>query len=211
MAADKLKQAIATALESRPERKFTETVEVAINLKDVDLNNPTKRIKDEVTLPHGRGRPARVGVFAKGEMAVVARDHADLVITPEELDELAGDKRAARKLADRYDFFVADATLMATIGRTLGIVLGPRGKMPRPVPPAGDIVRAVSGLRNLVNLRSKDRPTFHIPIGNDRMEIDQLVENLDVVLRRVISHLERGDQNIASVWIKTSMGKAVRL
>ena len=101
--------------------------------------------------------------------------------------------------------------MMADIGKSLGVVLGPRGKMPRPVPPTADIARVIDGLHNLVVLRSRDRPTFHVSIGNVAMEQAQLAENLETVLKRVESHLDRGDQNIASVWVKTTMGKAVRV
>ena len=206
-----MKQAIANALEARKERKFTETVDVAINLRDVDLQNPQKRIDDELALPHGRGRPARVGVFARTELAEKAKAHADLLITPEELGDLANDKRRARKVVDGIDYFVAEVSMMADIGKLLGVVLGPRSKMPRPVPPTADIARVIDGLRNLVVLRSRDRPTFHVPIGTVAMEQEQLAENLETVLKRVESHLDRGDQNIASVWVKTTMGKAVRV
>ena len=206
-----MKQAIANALEARKERKFTETVDVAINLRDVDLQNPQKRIDDELALPHGRGRPARVGVFARTELAEKAKAHADLLITPEELGDLANDKRRARKVVDGIDYFVAEVSMMADIGKLRGGVLGPRGKMPRPVPPTADIARIIDGLRNLVVLRSRDRPTFHVPIGTVAMEQEQLAENLETVLKRVESHLDRGDQNIASVWVKTTMGKAVRV
>ena len=203
-----MKQAIADALETRKERKFTETVEVAINLRDVDLQNPQKRINDELALPHGRGRPAKVGVFARKELAEKAKAHADLMITPEELGDLADNKRRARKVVDGIDYFVAEISMMADIGKSLGVVLGPRGKMPRPVPPTADIARIIDGL---VILRSRDRPTFHVSIGNVAMEQKLLVENLETVLKRIESHLDRGDQNIASVWVKTTMGKAVRV
>ena len=121
-----MKQAIANALEARKERKFTETVEVAINLRDVDLQNPQKRINDELALPHGRGRPAKVGVFARKELAEKAKAHADLMITPEELGDLADNKRRARKVVDGIDYFVAEISMMADIGKSLGVVLGPR-------------------------------------------------------------------------------------
>ncbi|MAQ63497.1 MAG: 50S ribosomal protein L1 [Euryarchaeota archaeon] len=211
MASNKINQAIADALSSNGERKFVETVEVAINLKDVDLQNPQKRINAEVALPHGRGRPARVAVFAQGEMAVISKKVVDTVISPEQIDELSENKREARKLAGKFDFFVAETGLMANIGKSLGVVLGPRGKMPRPIPPQADIERIIKSLTNLVPVRSKDRPTFHVPIGNVKMSQEQLAENLETILKRVESSLDRGYDNIASVWVKTTMGKSVRL
>ncbi|MEC7697973.1 MAG: 50S ribosomal protein L1 [Candidatus Thermoplasmatota archaeon] len=211
IASNKISQAIADALSSKEERKFVETVEVAINLKDVDLQNPQKRINAEVALPHGRGRPARVAVFAQGEMAVISKKVVDTVISPEQIDELSENKREARKLAGKFDFFVAETGLMANIGKSLGVVLGPRGKMPRPIPPQADIERIIKSLTNLVPVRSKDRPTFHVPIGNVKMSQEQLAENLETILKRVESSLDRGYDNIASVWVKTTMGKSVRL
>ena len=144
-------------------------------------------------------------------MAVISKKIVDTVLGPEQIDELSENKREARKLADRFDFFVAETGLMATIGKSLGVVLGPRGKMPRPIPPQADIERIINSLTNLVPVRSKDRPTFHVPFGNISMSQDQLAENLETILKRVESNLDRGSDNIASIWVKTTMGKAVRL
>ena len=211
IASNKVNQVIEDALKSDKERKFVETIEVAINLRDVDLQNPQKRINAEVALPHGRGRPSRVAVFAQGEMAVISKKIVDTVLGPDQIDELSENKREARKLADKYDFFVAETGLMANIGKSLGVVLGPRGKMPRPIPPQADIERIINSLTNLVPVRSKDRPTFHVPFGNVSMPQEQLAENLETILKRVESNLDRGTDNIASIWVKTTMGKAVRL
>ena len=144
IASNKVNQVIEDALKSDKERKFVETIEVAINLRDVDLQNPQKRINAEVALPHGRGRPSRVAVFAQGEMAVISKKIVDTVLGPDQIDELSENKREARKLADKYDFFVAETGLMANIGKSLGVVLGPRGKMPRPIPPQADIERIIN-------------------------------------------------------------------
>ena len=211
IASNKVNQVIEDALKSDKERKFVETIEVAINLRDVDLQNPQKRINAEVALPHGRGRPSRVAVFAQGEMAVISKKIVDTVLGPDQIDELSENKREARKLADKYDFFVAETGLMATIGKSLGVVLGPRGKMPRPIPPQADIERIINSLTNLVPVRSKDRPTFHVPFGNVSMPQEQLADNLETILKRVESNLDRGTDNIASIWVITAMGKAVRL
>ena len=211
IASNKVNQVIEDALQTERERKFVETVEVAINLRDVDLQNPQKRINAEVALPHGRGRPARVAVFAQGEMAVISKKIVDTVLGPDQIDELSENKREARKLADKFDFFVAETGLMATIGKSLGVVLGPRGKMPRPIPPQADIARIINSLTNLVPVRSKDRPTFHVPFGNVAMSKEQLADNLETILKRVESNLDRGTKNIASIWVKTTMGKAVKL
>lgn len=200
--------AVKKALESAPQRKFGESVELAFNLKNVDLSIPKNRVDEEIPLPKGRGKAPKVAIFASGELAVRAKGSADVVVTPEQIEELSGDKRRARKLANEMGFFVAEAPLMPTIGRTLGTVLGPRGKMPRPMPPAGDPAAVVNSLKNTVRVRSRDRRTFHAPIGTRDMAAEDLADNAFLVIDRVIKKMERGDQNIASIFVKTTMGPA---
>lgn len=205
-----IQTAVQAALQA-PERKFEESVELAFNLKNVDLSLPKNRIDEEVQLPRGRGRKPKVAIFAGGELAVRARAHADLVVQPEEIESLAGDKRKARKIANEMNYFVSEAPLMPTIGRTLGTVLGPRGKMPRPIPPTADPAAVVNNLKNTIRVRSRDRRTFHAPIGNRKMTVDDLTENAALVIDRVVKKLERGDMNIQSIYVKTTMGPSQRI
>ncbi len=203
--------AVKEAIEKSKERKFLESVDLAINLKDVDLSIPKNRINEEVILPHGRGKEIKVAVFASGESALKAKECADLVIPPEEIDKLAEDKRRARKLANEYDFFLAEAPLMARIGKSLGVILGPRGKMPKPVPPGGDPCPMVRNLKKTVRMRSRDKRTFHVPVGTKNMDVEKIADNIQEVLKRLEHKLERGYQNIESVYVKTTMGPAVRI
>lgn len=203
--------AVKKALDERPKRKFVETVELAINLKDIDLTIPTNRIDEEVQLPHGRGKPVKVGVFASGELAVKSKNVADVVIPPEEIEKIAGDKRRAKQLAANTDFFLSEAPLMPTIGRRLGVVLGPRGKMPKPIAPNADPKMIIDQMRTTVRVRSKDKRTFHAPIGSTDLSAEQIAENADAVMKRLATKLARGKLNIQSIYIKTTMGKAERL
>ena len=201
---------VKKALEVAKPRTFKETVEVALNLREVDLSVPKNRIDEEVVLPKGRGKQVKICVFASGELATKVRPVADLVIQPQEIEEYAGNKRKAHGLARDFDFFVAEAPLMPVIGKRLGIVLGPRGKMPRPVPPTADPSNMIRNMRNTVRVRSKDRRTFHAAIGTRDMPPEDIAENLDALMRRVMGKLERGRFNIQSAYVKTTMGPSVR-
>jgi large subunit ribosomal protein L1 len=203
-------ETINKLLEAAKPRKFKESIEVSVNLRDVDLSVPKNRVEEDVVLPKGRGKPVRIAVFASGELALKSRNVADLVIQPQEIEEYASDKRKARALARAYDFFIAEAPLMPVIGKRLGIVLGPRGRMPRPVPPTADPTNLINAMRNTVRVRSRDKRTFHAAIGTRDMPPDDLAENLDALMRRVIAKLERGRFNIQSAYVKTTMGPAVR-
>lgn len=203
--------AVQKALESAKKRNFTETVELAINLIDVDLSIPKNRIQEDIILPNGRGKQIKVCVIGGGELALKAKDVADLVITPETLGAFADDKKQAKKVANQIDYFIAEAPLMAQVGKRLGTVLGPRGKMPKPIPPGIDPVGMIDALRKSVTVRTKDRKTFHVPVGTVDMDAEKIAENIDTIMKRVALRLEKGDANINSAYVKTSMGPSERI
>jgi large subunit ribosomal protein L1 len=204
-------EVVTEALEKSPERKFGQTVELSINLKDLDLTVPKNRLEDEVQLPNGRGKAVKVAVFGSPELCQKVRGVADLVVPSNELGEFAKDKKAAKKAVNSIDFFLAEAPMMPAIGKQLGVVLGPRGKMPRPVPPGSDPTNLVNALKRSIRVRSKGNRTFHAPVGTQAMPPEELAQNVDAVLTRILGKLERGRTNIESVYVKTSMGPAVRL
>ncbi len=204
-------EVVTEALEKAGERKFSETVEVSINLKDLDLTVPKNRVEDEIPLPNGRGKTVRVAVFGSPELCQKIRGVADVVIASNELEDFAKDKKSTKRAVKGVDFFLAEAPLMPTIGRRLGVVLGPRGKMPRPVAPGSDPTNLVNALKRSIRVRSKGNRTFHAPVGTRAMPPQQIAQNIDAVLARIVGKLERGRTNIESVYVKTTMGPAVRL
>ena len=203
--------AVQKALESAKKRKFVETVELAVNLRDVDLTIPKNRIQEEIILPKGRGKSIKIAVIGGGELALKAKDVADLVISPDELGTLAGNKKQAKKIANDIDYFIAEAPLMAVVGKRLGTVLGPRGKMPKPIAPGVDPAPMIANLRKSVTVMTKDIKTFHVPVGTVEMSADDIAENVDVIMKRVENKLEKGKHNIDSAYIKTTMGPSERL
>jgi len=204
-------EVVTEALGKATERKFSETVELSVNLKDLDLTVPKNRLEDEVPLPQGRGKTVKVAVFGSPELCQKMRGVADLVVPANELDEFAKDKKNVKKVVSDIDFFLAEAPLMPTIGKRLGVVLGPRGKMPRPVPPGSDPTNLVNALKRSIRIRSKGNRTFHAPVGTRAMSAEDIAQNVDAVLTRIMGKLERGRTNIESVYVKTTMGPAVRL
>ena len=209
--ADTIVDAVTRALDEAPPRNFRETVDLAVNLRDLDLNDPSQRVDESVVLPAGTGQETQIVVFASGETALRAEDVADEVLDGDDLEELGDDTDAAKDLADETDFFVADASLMQDIGRYLGTVLGPRGKMPTPLQPDDDVVETVNRMKNTVQLRSRDRRTFHTRVGAQDMDSDEIADNIDVIIRRLEADLEKGPLNIDSMYVKTTMGPAVEV
>jgi len=209
--ADTIVEAVSRALDEAPPRNFRETVDLAVNLRDLDLNDPSKRVDESVVLPSGTGQETQIVVFASGETALRAEEAADQVLDGDDLEELGDDTDAAKDLADETDFFVAEASMMQDIGRFLGTVLGPRGKMPTPLQPDDDVVETVNRMKNTVQLRSRDRRTFHTRVGAQDMDSEQIADNIDVIVRRLEASLEKGPLNIDSMYVKTTMGPSVEV
>lgn len=208
----KLVEAVKEAKARAKPRNFTQTVEMAVNLKDVDLRKPENRFKLEVVLPHGRGKEPKIAVIADGAVAEAAKKLGLDVISGEELEELAKSPRQARKLAKKYDFFIAAAPLMPKIGKYLGRYLGPRNKMPQVVPPTmTNLEPIVEKLKKTVRIQLKNNPVVHAPIGTEDMDDEKLAENAEAVLNAIINKLERGENQVKSVYIKTTMGPAVKV
>lgn len=204
-------EVIQEVLKGTQERGFKESIEVAINLKDLDLALPKNRVEEEVVLPKGRGKPVTVAVFGSAEMVGRIKGSADMTIMPDQMDTYFKDKRASRKQVSKVDYFLAEAPLMPAIGKRLGTVLGPRGKMPKPLAPGSDPTPIIQALKRTVRVRNRGKRTLHAPVGTGDMTPEDLALNLQTVLDRVVGKLERGKNNIASVYVKTTMGKAVKL
>ena len=209
----KIVDAVKKILEEskKSNRKFKQRIDLVVNLKNLDLNIPTNRIDAEILLPHGRGSDAKIALFASGELATKSKKHVDLLIKPEEIEDFSKDKKRFKNLADSHHFLIAEAPLMPTIGRSIGTILGPRGKMPKPVPPNADISGLVKNLRNTVKLRSKSNKTFHTVAGDVNMSSENIADNISVIIKRLEDKLERGRLNIGSVHIKTTMGSSERI
>lgn len=206
-----MKKSLEEAISKSPTRKFEESIEMALNLKDVDLSNPKNRINQEIVLPNGRGRAVKIGLISGNEMAAKAKGVVDKFISADELDKMADDKKNAKKMVNDIDFFLAETALMARVGKILGGIMGPRGKVPRPLPPNADPVPVINNLRKSVKARSKERPVVHVPIGTRSMEVDKVAQNAMEVLNRIESKLEKGEENIRTVFVKTTMGPAIKV
>ncbi len=199
-------------LRKHEKRNFKQSLELIIKLKDLDLKKPENRLNQVVVLSHPIGKPIKVCVIAGGDLALKSKEaKADLVIGRDQLEELAKDKKSSRKLQNGYDFFVAEASLMPLVGKTIGPVLGPRGKMPTPIHPNAPIAEVIEQARRTVRIRVRDQPVIQCRVGSDDMSDDELAENIQAVFASVEGKLERGSRNISVVLIKTTMESPVNL
>ncbi len=209
---DKIQEAITKVRNSAEKKpKFTESVEILVGLREIDLKDPSKRFNISAVLPHPVRKKTKLGVFAEGELAVHANKLGLRVISKEETESLAKDPKAAKKIASDYDFFVALAPLMPLVGRYWGKFLGPRGKMPKPIPPSSDLEKLLSEYNRTINLRLRTNPSINSKIGTIENSDQELAENASSVINTLANKLERGIQQINKVSIKTTMGKIIHL
>lgn len=205
-------EAVKKAKEDSKPRNFTQSIDVVINIKDLDVKKPENRIDEEVYLPKGRGKNVRIAFIAEGELALQAKNAgADLVVTKSELEELGKNRKEAKKMANQYNFFVAQADLMPLVGRFLGPVLGPRKKMPKPVPATAKPDPIIERLKNTIKIRIKDQPVIQALVGSQEMDDEQIAENIEAVLGILDRNLEKGRNQIKSMYVKTSMGPVARV
>jgi len=212
IAKDEVSRALSELRKSLTKRNFSQSIDLVVKLREVDLKKPENRINEAITLPNAPGKALKVCVIASGDLATRAKAAgADLLVTREEVEGLSKDKKSARKLSQDYDFFIAEAPLMPLVGRALGSFLGPRGKMPTPVPPNAPIDQVIAAHRKMVRVRMREQPVLQCRIGTESMPDDKLVENAQAVLSRIEQKLERGLKNVGEILIKSTMSKPVKI
>jgi large subunit ribosomal protein L1 len=207
-----LLDAVKEAKAKSGQKKFNQTVDMILDIKEIDMKAPESKITEVVELPHATAKPNKICFVASGELALKARRaNADNVIERADLDALAGKKKDLRKIASDYDVFISEASLMQTVGRTLGPVLGPRGKMPIPISSSADVAALIEKHRKTIVVRMRNQPIIQTTIGTQNQSDEELVDNIQAVLRVLDGKLKRGLKNIEMVFIKTSMGTPVKI
>jgi large subunit ribosomal protein L1 len=202
---EKIKEAKSKA---KP-RKFTQTWDLIISLKNIDLKKPENRINTDFTLPEGRGKEPKP-IFIVDSLAPEAKKHAQ-IIRKDELDALSRDKKKLKKTVDEYDVWFAEAPLMTLVAKTLGSTLGPRNKMPRPIPVGGKIEPFLASASKVVKIRIRDAPVIQVPVGTEKLPEEKIARNAEAVYTFLKEKLPKGVANIKSVHIKLTMGPAIKV
>ena len=206
-----LKELIEHARRDYKKRNFDQSIDLTIVLKDIDVKKGFS-FNEVVHLPNKLSRQATICVVTSGEMGTRARRaEADRIIEVEELDRIGTNKKEAKKLAKSYDFFVSDTSLMSTVGRSLGQFLGPKGKMPTPIPYGAPIESILTRLRSSVRVRVRNQLNVSTKIGDEKMDDKQLIQNASAILSIVEKKLPQGDKNIRNTFVKFTMGNAIGL
>jgi len=212
LAKDDIARALGELRKNLTKKKFSQSIDIVVRLREVDLKKPENRINETIPLPNPPEKALKICVIASGDLATRAKGAgADMLIGRQEIENLGKDKKAARKLAQDYDFFIAEAPMMPLVGRALGSFLGPRGKMPTPVQPNAPVDSVIANHRKMVRVRMREQPVLQCRVGTEAMTDDKLVENIQAVVSRIEQKLERGLKNINEILVKATMSKPVKI
>ena len=207
-----LKQTVIQARKDVKKRNFSQSFELIVSFKDLDLKKQPLNLNEIVRLPNSFGKVPKICVFASGDLALRAEKvGVDDLFDEDELNVLASQKRNIKKLSRKHDFFLAESKFMVNIGKLLGSQLGPLGKMPTPLPPNAPIEDFIKRFRTSVRIKCKNVNVISCKIGDESMIDDQVIENTITVLDFFESKLPLGSKNIKDIYIKLSMSELVHL
>ncbi len=188
--------------ENNPKRDFEQTFDLVVNIRNIDLKKTENKFSKDVVLPHGRGKDVEVGI--------ISDTIQEATIRKDDIEKLASDKRGMKNVLRKYEFFVCEAPLMPLVGKTLGKFLGPKGKMPKLLPPGPNYRDIVEETKKSVRVKLRDSPTIQTCVGSENMKDSEIKENLERVVEEVKKSIPPKSQ-IKNVYLKLTMGKPVKL
>ena len=209
-------KALKTVKENSPKRKFKQSYDLIINLRNLDLKKTDNHIDSFVQLHHERGKKVKICALVGPELKETAEKNCDTVILLADFDKYAKDKTLTKKLAEDNDFFIAQATIMPKVAAAFGRVLGPKGRMPNPkagcvVPPNANLEPLAKKLHNTVRMRINASPLFQCRIGNEETAEESTVANAMDIYNSLIHILPGAQNNIRSIYVKLTMGPSVKV
>ena len=196
--------------ENSKKRNFSQTFDLVINLKKLNLKKPEHNINDFVVLKFGRGKKTKLCALVDKELVGEAKKVCDEVITKDGFGML--DKKAIKKLAVSYDYFIAQANLMPDIAKFFGKVFGPKGKMPNPkagcvVPPNAQLGVLYEKLQKTIRVQTKNEMSIKCSVGSENMKDEEIQENIMTIYNHIFHLLPEGEGNMKNVYLKLTMSK----
>lgn len=207
-----LKEAIATMLKGAEEkpRKFTETIELQIGLKNYDPQKD-KRFSGTVKLPYCPRPQMKVCVLGDVNHCEQATAMGVDAMTVEDLKKLNKNKKLVKKLAKKYSAFLASDSVIKMIPRLLGPGLNKAGKFPTLVTHNESLEAKVMEIKSSVKYQLKKVLCLGVAVGNVSQSEKELYINIQMAINFLVSLLKKNWQNVKSLHVKTTMGKPVRL
>ena len=196
-------------------RNFNQSIDIVITLKNLNLKKPEENINTFISLPHSKGKKARICALVGKELAPKAKEVCDNIILKEDFSKY--DKKAIKKLAKDIDFFIAQADIIGAIATAFGKILGPIGKMPNPkagciIPPGiADLKPLITQLDKTIKLETKNELAVKTVVGSENMKDEEIKDNIIAVYNSLLHSLPQEQNNVKDVLIKFTMSKSIKI
>lgn len=195
-------------------RKFTQAVDLIVNLKNLDLKQPAQQVDLYLQLHHSRGKKVKICCFCGPELLPNAKQNCDLAISTDDFSRYASDKKMIKKLATEYDYFLAQANIMPEVAKVFGRVLGPKGKMPNPkagavVPPNANLKPVVEKFTKTVRLSAKTQLSIKVNLGKESQPETEILDNAFTIYETLLKSLPQENNNVKNVLLKYSMSRPI--
>ncbi|KAK9472247.1 60S ribosomal protein uL1 [Dipodascopsis tothii] len=196
--------------ENTKKRNFLETVELQVGLKNYDTQRD-KRFSGTVKLPQVPRPNMTICVFGDAHDVDRAKQIGVDAMSVEDLKKLNKNKKLIKKLAKKYNAFIASEVLIKQVPRLLGPQLSKAGKFPTPVSHSDDLYGKMNEVKSTVKFQLKKVLCLAVAVGNVDMEEDQLVTQIMIASNFLVSLLKKNWQNVGSLVIKSTMGPSFRI
>jgi large subunit ribosomal protein L1 len=197
-----IKQALSE-LRNEKKRKFVQSVDVVMNLKNFDVRR--EALNTFIFIPHG----------SEKKLAAFTTKRSDVIDTITEEDFVKyKEMKDIKKLAKKYDAFIAVAPMMGKVATKFGRVFGPMNKMPSPaagiVPKDDDtmIKAMMEKMSTAIRIKNKEA-SIKFTVGKEDMDDDKLAENISAAIKGLEKKLPKGRENVKEVLIKFTMTKPI--
>jgi len=211
---DQLRECVENIIKSAQDRKrgFKETIELQIGLKNYDPQKD-KRFSGTIKLPSIPRDKYAVCIIGDAKHCQEAKDAGVDHLSQEDLKKLNKDKKKVKKLAQKYNQFLASSSLIRKIPRLLGPGLNKAGKFPSVLGGNDNVRDKVDGLKASVKFQLKTKKTIcmGVAVANVGMKPEDIVVNVTLAVNFLASLLPKNWQNIKRLYIKSSMGPAQRI
>jgi large subunit ribosomal protein L1 len=194
------------ALRSQEKRGFEQTVDLVINLKKFDIKKESVNVA--VSMPH-KVKDYKMGAFLDNNSKFID------TIKRDDFKKMT-DKKAVKNMIKKYDYFIAQASVMPDLAKTLGKYLGPTGKMPTPGrgviinDDENTIKKELAKFQGSVKIKTKE-PSIKLTVGKESMKDEEIAENVETIYKAIMPALPKGKENLRSILIKFTMSKPIKL
>ncbi len=212
------KQEILSALKKARDskkRNFKQKFDLIITLRNLDLKKPENHIELFIPLHYSKGKKVKTCALVGPELFASAKEGCDLAVSVDDFGKYS-DKKALKRLANEYDFFIAQATIMPKVATTFGRVLGSKGKMPNPkagcvVAPTANLRLLVQRLQKLIKVSVKTNSAMQTIVGNEEMPDEEIADNILTVYNALVHAMPAEKHNIKAAFVKLTMGEPIKI